>query len=275
MESKDAVDQRFYASTYGRFNTPDLSGAQPGSPASWNRYSYTEGDPVNNVDPSGQFTQSPCALWGSASWACDPFSGLFWPTTTVPISGPSPEYYCLMYNLPGCGPAAQQAYQAAQQYKANCDTSNPTNAKVINFIKADAADASRLAAATGLSSDLILAWAAYESGYGTSNKANVNNNFFGLTGGTWAGAVNCPSSASAGFACFRDPGLLDSGESALFSQNSRYLQAALDAQASGGNIAAIANAIAAAGFNSEYTNGGYGSNVNDAAQAIANRKNCP
>ena len=46
----DYADQRFYASTYGRFNTPDpyQSGSgsgTPGDPGSWNRYTYVEGDP--------------------------------------------------------------------------------------------------------------------------------------------------------------------------------------------------------------------------------------
>jgi RHS repeat-associated protein len=51
----DYADQRFYASTYGRFNTPDpfRSSAKLRNPLSWNRYSYTAGDPINRNDPSG------------------------------------------------------------------------------------------------------------------------------------------------------------------------------------------------------------------------------
>jgi RHS repeat-associated protein len=58
----DYADQRFYASTYGRFMTPDpyvAGGAKKGSvsnpkdPGSWNRYAYTRGDPVNRFDPNG------------------------------------------------------------------------------------------------------------------------------------------------------------------------------------------------------------------------------
>ena len=50
-----SLEQRFYASTYGRFNTPDPFGgsAKLRNPMSWNRYSYTLGDPVNGNDPSG------------------------------------------------------------------------------------------------------------------------------------------------------------------------------------------------------------------------------
>src|SRR4029077_16696444 len=51
--------QRYYASSYGRFNSPDPyqdnNGGQGDSSdsASWNRYSYTRGDPVNRLDPHG------------------------------------------------------------------------------------------------------------------------------------------------------------------------------------------------------------------------------
>jgi RHS repeat-associated protein len=51
----DYADQRFYASTYGRFNTADpyQASAGPSDPGSWNRYAYVEGDPVNAYDPRG------------------------------------------------------------------------------------------------------------------------------------------------------------------------------------------------------------------------------
>ena len=47
--------QRYYVNAYGRFGTPDPYGksAQPRSPLTWNRYSYTTGDPVNRSDPKG------------------------------------------------------------------------------------------------------------------------------------------------------------------------------------------------------------------------------
>jgi len=52
----DYADQRFYASTYGRFNTPDpfKPSADVRDPSrSWNRYAYTLGDPINGSDPTG------------------------------------------------------------------------------------------------------------------------------------------------------------------------------------------------------------------------------
>jgi RHS repeat-associated protein len=51
----DYADQRYYASLYGRFNTPDpfWGSAKLRNPGSWNRYSYTGGDPVNRNDRRG------------------------------------------------------------------------------------------------------------------------------------------------------------------------------------------------------------------------------
>ena len=50
----DYADQRYYASTYGRFATPDPGSSSASSPGSWNRYPYVIGDPVNLVDPRGR-----------------------------------------------------------------------------------------------------------------------------------------------------------------------------------------------------------------------------
>jgi len=51
----DYADQRYYTSALGRFVSPDpaRNSAGPGDPGSWNRYSYTRGDPINRMDPSG------------------------------------------------------------------------------------------------------------------------------------------------------------------------------------------------------------------------------
>lgn len=65
------VDQRYYASSYGRFNTPDPFGgsANVQNPLSWNRYSYTVGDPVNHKDPSGldhECTEEDWQVWNGS-----------------------------------------------------------------------------------------------------------------------------------------------------------------------------------------------------------------
>jgi hypothetical protein len=77
----DYADQRWYASAYGRFMTADPYRASggPKSPASWNRYSYTRGDPVNRYDPRGLDDGDPddpsdcvCDSDGQNCYACDP-----------------------------------------------------------------------------------------------------------------------------------------------------------------------------------------------------------
>jgi RHS repeat-associated protein len=55
----DYADQRYYSSVPGRFLTPDPYRAgnrsgDPADPQSWNRYSYTAGDPINRLDPTGR-----------------------------------------------------------------------------------------------------------------------------------------------------------------------------------------------------------------------------
>ncbi len=52
----DYAGQRYYSNVTGRFLTPDPGGirmANPKIPTSWNRYAYTNGDPVNHSDPRG------------------------------------------------------------------------------------------------------------------------------------------------------------------------------------------------------------------------------
>jgi RHS repeat-associated protein len=52
----DYADQRYYSSVYGRFLTADDSGTNESleRPLSFNSYSYVEGDPINNFDPTGE-----------------------------------------------------------------------------------------------------------------------------------------------------------------------------------------------------------------------------
>ena len=51
----DYADQRWYASGVGRFLTADpyVASGGVGSPGSWNRYAFVEGDPGNFNDPTG------------------------------------------------------------------------------------------------------------------------------------------------------------------------------------------------------------------------------
>ena len=65
----DYADQRYYSPGNGKFLTPDpyQASAGPGSPGSWNRYAYVEGDPANYRDPKGLQSEGP---------DYDPYSGL-------------------------------------------------------------------------------------------------------------------------------------------------------------------------------------------------------
>jgi RHS repeat-associated protein len=70
----DYAYQRYYNSQSGRFHTPDpyRASAQGTKPQSWNRYAYSESDPVNGNDPSGLFASATGGLGGGYSPE-DPF----------------------------------------------------------------------------------------------------------------------------------------------------------------------------------------------------------
>jgi hypothetical protein len=106
-----ALDQRFYASTYGRFNSADpyAGSAGPQDPGSWNRYSYVAGDPVNRHDPHGlvfvglsggagticgdddEYGDPACPLDGALQSYC---SSLVMAFGSAPVSDPT----CAAYN---------------------------------------------------------------------------------------------------------------------------------------------------------------------------------
>jgi RHS repeat-associated protein len=48
-------DQRYCASTFGRFMTPDRGSGEATEPGSWNRYGYVQGDPINFTDRRGLY----------------------------------------------------------------------------------------------------------------------------------------------------------------------------------------------------------------------------
>ena len=55
---QDYADQRYYNAGTGRFWNVDPGGmatANPADPGSWNRYAYTQGDPINSTDRHGLF----------------------------------------------------------------------------------------------------------------------------------------------------------------------------------------------------------------------------
>jgi RHS repeat-associated protein len=90
----DYAQNRYYASTLGRFISPDpySSSVGPADPGSWNRYAYVQNDPINFADPTGAFR---CTLDGIELPDC-------WPLRNAP----SPEGpWCDSAFLPGQDPA--------------------------------------------------------------------------------------------------------------------------------------------------------------------------
>jgi RHS repeat-associated protein len=67
----DYFGARYYASTMGRFLSPDplLSSAHPGNPQTWNRYAYVRNNPLGRIDPTGLYDfKNTC---GSGDKACN------------------------------------------------------------------------------------------------------------------------------------------------------------------------------------------------------------
>ena len=64
----DYAMNRYYASQWGRFTSPDPYGgsASPSSPQSWNRYAYAGNDPANSSDPGGLDDWG----WCPPGWIC-------------------------------------------------------------------------------------------------------------------------------------------------------------------------------------------------------------
>ena len=54
LSNQDYADQRYYSNLMGRFYSPDPGGMHLANPASWNKYAYTYGDPVNLTDSDGR-----------------------------------------------------------------------------------------------------------------------------------------------------------------------------------------------------------------------------
>jgi RHS repeat-associated protein len=127
-------DQRFYASTYGRFNTPDpyqasAKGANnPNKPGSWNHYAYAGGDPVNRVDPTGQLWAEVCGGFGDegegSAEPCgepvdplcgnllngDPEPGCSYTVPEQPVAQPQPQCSISLYERSAGGSPGNHTY---------------------------------------------------------------------------------------------------------------------------------------------------------------------
>jgi RHS repeat-associated protein len=99
----DYADQRYYAGGAGRFLSPDPynNSAGLGDPGSWNKYTYTRGDPINRFDPDGLADAKP--TFSITVWLVLP--SLMYPGT----GGLLPS----MYNAIGLAMQAQGMNQGA------------------------------------------------------------------------------------------------------------------------------------------------------------------
>ncbi|MBZ5599475.1 MAG: RHS repeat-associated core domain-containing protein [Acidobacteriia bacterium] len=68
----DYFGARYHGSSLGRFVTPDplLSSGRPWAPQTWNRYAYSQNNPLRYVDPSGLYDYDANCKEGSAGSAC-------------------------------------------------------------------------------------------------------------------------------------------------------------------------------------------------------------
>jgi len=272
---QDYADQRYYGSATGSFFTVDPGGiktAIPGDPTSWNRYAYVQGDPVNHTDRHGLFLGAEqCIDDPNACLAEDDCYG----------DGLSGGLNLLGQPDPGC-PVEDPEPQPAPQ--PNClDGLNPRDVNYVSLNMNAAADISTDIGGA-LSPVFILAWAAVESGFGTSGVAVNNDNYFGEKdfvncgpkGDTcvpntnpnhtahWKGAVPCSQlggKATPAFACFDGDTIFGSAWAAIMNRGGWVIKTANSMP--GASVAQLAQAIANGGWCKEgnCVNGGYGQQV--------------
>ena len=232
----DYADQRFYASSYGRFNTPDPYGgsAGPSDPGSWNRYTYAGGDPINKGDPTGlEGTNGGDGCWDMTD------GGKMW--------------------RPGCfvnyfGAYGSPVKTVAEPAFPECDHGgSPLLDNHINFILTHYGDAQNISQSTGVPANWLLAWTALESGtvtpsgsmWGTINQSlSPQNNYLGQKTDHWNGANPQCAKNDSDYACFSS--YSDSLMAAFTSPYGNLLK--LDAQ-SGMSAAGAFYDVAAAGWN--------------------------
>jgi RHS repeat-associated protein len=96
------ADQRYYASNFGRFMSPDPYRANNGSSGdprdtkSWNRYAYVEGDPINFGDPQGLYILVPIFQGNIGGGGC----GAIFDIAADPESESPGGTDCLFQNFP-------------------------------------------------------------------------------------------------------------------------------------------------------------------------------
>jgi RHS repeat-associated protein len=117
----DYADQRFYTSQFGRFMSADRyqSVAKANGSGSWNKYAYSQDDPANRFDATGQFSCSPDDPTCDPDPCYDPESRSVHAACFGPDPGPAPG--------PAPAPPAQPECFAQLKDRA---VNDPTASKV-------------------------------------------------------------------------------------------------------------------------------------------------
>ncbi len=246
------LEQRFYTSQFGRFMSADRfqRAAKINDSGSWNKYSYTRGDPVNRFDRSG--TEDWCTDEECDDDPCDEDPTIIGCTE----SG-------------GGGGAPPKKNKKPKPSKPTCNNDSPQS----QFVAANYSAASSLSAEFNVPTDWILGWAASETGYGSSGPALNNGNYYNQTTNNWSGAITCGGGTVSGYACFAS--FLASATSVLESKYGAAIQADLAANPTM-SAASIFQQIANLGFDPKgsTTNAGYGGRVSNVIQGVDDRIKC-
>jgi RHS repeat-associated protein len=281
----DYADQRFYASSYGRFNTPDPSKASvangsvsnPSDPGSWNKYAYTRGDPVNRfdrrLDDSG-----PELLEGDDDDDDDDDGWAYGPV--------GPVYFAPPGSTGGGGGGAPPCNPTGSSTTANEISFILTNYQAAASVAKEAGQDFQGLNAQNFNATDVLGWAAAESGYQPpsanpdSGLKSGNLDYFNLTAGSnWINQVACPSGANSYWACFGN--FQGAAEAAIFSPT-RYAYNEAPNVSAGfvlgqqlGSGASLATAFQAMSNTVHYAqNPNYGAGVQSAVNSIGSLLPC-
>ncbi len=104
----DHTPWRKYENLSGRWTSPDPLDGSIANPQSFNRYSYTQNDPVNLVDPSGLNAAGSGTSYGGSYWV--DWTAIQWYIGNVPI-GVTDFHYRVSF-IPGSGGGQQNPAQA-------------------------------------------------------------------------------------------------------------------------------------------------------------------
>jgi len=172
----DYADQRYHAPGQGRFLSSDPYRGDSGGAgdvtarASWNRYAYVQGDPINSGDPTGQMEVCVDGICDDSSYTCAGSDQ----TAFLPTDGDESD-------PTNCAPSPFQTVARKKPKKpANpCDIFKDQ----VGFLRKHFADAAALADDLDVPVDFVLSVSAAESLWGTSRIAVQGNNFFGIHAG--------------------------------------------------------------------------------------------